>query len=67
MGITTYGGSELQGAKSELVRTSRLYLTVDAALEKRFREEVARRLGMKKGNLQAAIEEAIVLWLKNKG
>jgi hypothetical protein len=46
--------------------TARLYLTIDSDLEKKFREEVAKRLGMKKGNLQVAIEEAIKLWLKNK-
>jgi hypothetical protein len=46
--------------------TARLYLTIRSSLEKRFREEVARRLGMKKGNLQVAIEEAIELWLKVK-
>jgi hypothetical protein len=50
--------------KAILVKTSRLYLTVDTDLEKRFREEVAKRLGMKKGNLQTAIEEAIRLWLR---
>jgi hypothetical protein len=49
-----------------LADTSRLYLTIRSNLEKKFREEVARRLGMKKGNLQIAIEEAIELWLKIK-
>jgi len=47
--------------------TARLYLTVDTDLERKFRETVARRLGLKKGNLQIAIEEAIKLWIKNKG
>jgi hypothetical protein len=46
--------------------TARLYLTVNSGLEKKFREEVAKRLGMKKGNLQVAIEEAIELWIKVK-
>jgi hypothetical protein len=50
----------------DLGRTARLYLTVSADLEKRFRKEVAKRLGMKKGNLQAAIEQAIELWIKAK-
>ncbi len=49
-----------------MANTARLYLTIRSNLEKRFREEVARRLGMKKGNLQIAIEEAIELWLKVK-
>ncbi len=47
-----------------MTKTARLYLTIDWDLEKKFREEVAKRLGMKKGNLQVAIEEAIRLWLK---
>lgn len=45
---------------------ARLYLTINEDLERKFREEVAKRLGMKKGNLQVAIEEAIKLWLKYK-
>jgi len=49
-----------------LGNTARLYLTINRDLERKFREEVAKRLGMKKGNLQVAIEEAIKLWLKNK-
>ncbi len=47
-------------------KTARLYLTIDEELERKFREEVAKRLGMKKGNLQLAIEEAIRLWLKGR-
>jgi len=43
-----------------------LYLTINEDLEKRFREEIGKRLGMKKGNLQIAIEEAINLWLNTK-
>ena len=33
-------------------------------LEKEFREQVFRRLGMKKGNLTRAIEEAIKDWME---
>ena len=37
-------------------------------LEKRFKSEVFRRLGMKKGNITRAIQEAIELWIgKNVG
>lgn len=36
-------------------------------LEERFREEVFKRFGMKRGNLTKAIEEAIVRWIENKG
>lgn len=32
-------------------------------LEKRLREAVYRRKGMKRGNLKEAINEAIVLWI----
>ena len=32
-------------------------------LEEKFREEVAKRYGMKKGNLTRAIEEAIRNWI----
>lgn len=33
-------------------------------LEERFRREVARRLGMRRGNLTLAIQQAIELWLE---
>ena len=45
----------------------KITLTLDDDLEKRFREEIYKRLGMKKGNIQVAIEEAIELWVKSKG
>jgi len=44
----------------------KINLTISDGLEKRFREEVFRRLGMKKGNIQIAIEEAIKLWIQNR-
>ena len=44
----------------------KINLTISDGLEKRFREEVFRRLGMKKGNIQIAVEEAIKLWIKNR-
>lgn len=34
-------------------------------LDKRFRNEVNRRLGMKKGNIKIAMEEALELWINN--
>jgi len=49
-----------------MTRNARLYLTIPPDLDKKFREEIARRLGMRKGNLQIAIEEAIELWLRSK-
>jgi hypothetical protein len=44
----------------------RIELVLDDNLEQRFRIEIARRLGMKKGNLSVAAEEAIEVWLKKK-
>ena len=44
----------------------KITLTIRDDLEKRFREEIFRRLGMRKGNIQVAIEEAIELWTKLK-
>lgn len=44
----------------------KLTLTLNDELEKRFRDEIYKRLGMKKGNMQAAIEEAIALWIKTR-
>jgi hypothetical protein len=41
-------------------------LTIDDNLEKRFREEVFKRFGMKKGNIQVAIEEAIETWIRGR-
>jgi len=35
-------------------------------LEKKFREEVFRQMGMKKGNITLAIEEAIKLWIESR-
>jgi len=43
----------------------KINLAIDDGLEKRFREEVFKRLGMKKGNIQQAIEEAIELWIRS--
>ncbi len=44
----------------------KLTLTLNDELEKKFRDEVYKRLGMKKGNMQLAIEEAIENWIKTK-
>jgi len=35
-------------------------------LEKKFREEVFKQMGMKKGNITLAIEEAIKLWIESR-
>jgi len=47
-------------------KLGKLTLTLRDELEKRFREEVFRRLGMKKGNIQIAIEEAIEMWIRGR-
>jgi len=41
-------------------------LSIDDELDKQFRDEVNRRLGMKKGNLKMAVEEAMRDWIKRK-
>ena len=35
-------------------------------LEERFRNEVGKKMGMKKGNLSKAVQEAIEKWLEEK-
>ncbi len=40
-----------------------IYLTAEQA--RRFREEVFKRFGMKKGNLSTAAGEAIVYWINS--
>ncbi|MBU1197201.1 hypothetical protein KJ765_01680 [Candidatus Micrarchaeota archaeon] len=39
---------------------------IDDELDQRFREEVAKRYGWKKGNLKKALEEAINAWVGQK-
>jgi hypothetical protein len=41
----------------------RIVVELDAELEKAFRDEVAKRLGMKQGNIKRAIEEALRVWI----
>ena len=40
-------------------------ITLTDTTEEIFRQAVARKLGMRKGNLSKALEEAIDLWIKN--
>ena len=35
-------------------------------LEKKFREEVFKQMGMKRGNITLAIEEAIKVWIESR-
>lgn len=41
----------------------RIDIILNDKLEKEFREEVFRRLGMKKGNISQAVEEALIIWI----
>jgi hypothetical protein len=43
---------------------ARLDMTVENNLDKRFRAAVYKKYGMKKGSIKKAVEEAILLWLK---
>jgi hypothetical protein len=40
-----------------------VYLTEDQ--ERKFKEQVFKRKGMKKGNISEAVQEAILLWISN--
>lgn len=44
----------------------RMDIVVNDELENKFRQEVSKRLGFKKGNISVAIEEAISDWVKKK-
>ncbi|MGA3109598.1 MAG: hypothetical protein ABSD99_09180 [Candidatus Bathyarchaeia archaeon] len=44
----------------------KLFIVIPDELERRLRLEVVKRLGGKKGDLSAAIEQAINDWLKKK-
>jgi hypothetical protein len=44
----------------------RIVVELDEELETTFRNEVAKRLGMKKGNIKIAIEQAMKLWIERK-
>jgi hypothetical protein len=43
---------------------ARINLVIDDELDEQFRNEVAKRLGMRKGNIKIAIEEAIRDWVE---
>jgi len=45
---------------------ARINLVIDDELDEQFRNEVAKRLGMKKGNIKVAIEEAMNDWINKK-
>lgn len=43
---------------------ARLNLVIDDEIDKQFREEIQKRIGMKKGNIKIAMEEAMKDWVK---
>lgn len=43
---------------------ARIDIIIPDKLEERFREEVFKRLGMKRGNITLAIQEAIEQWIE---
>ena len=49
-----------------VVKMGKLNLVISDEIDEKFRLEVAKRLGMKKGNLTKAVEEALELWLEGK-
>jgi hypothetical protein len=42
----------------------RIDIYLDEDLEKKFKEQVFKRKGMKKGNISEAVQEAILLWVR---
>jgi len=38
-------------------------ISIKDRLDRKFREEVFKRKGMKKGNLSEAVEEAMLMWI----
>jgi len=44
----------------------RINLEIDDELDEQFRNEVAKRLGMRKGNIKIAVEQAFRLWIGQK-
>jgi len=43
----------------------KINFVISDEVDKKFREEVFKRKGMKKGNLTEALEEALKLWIKS--
>jgi hypothetical protein len=45
----------------------KINLKIRDEIEQKFREEVFKRKGLKKGNLTKAVEEAMILWINVGG
>jgi len=48
------------------MKMGKIHLSIDDNLDDRFRMAVAKKKGMKKGNLTEAVEEAMRDWIKAK-
>jgi predicted nucleic acid-binding protein len=49
-----------------VIRMARMNIIVSDEVEKKFREVIFRKYGMKKGNITKAVEEAINEWIKQE-
>ena len=49
-----------------ILNMARLDLSIDDKLDTQFRDMVYKTMGMKRGNLRIALEEAIKIWLSSK-
>lgn len=47
--------------------TKKLVISLSDEMEKRFRNTVFERKGMKRGNISEAVEEALKQWIENPG
>ena len=48
------------------INMARLDLSIDDKLDTQFRDMIYKTMGMKRGNLRIALEEAIKIWLNSK-
>ena len=48
---------------TQVENMGKINVVVDDKVEKKFRDTVFKRKGMKKGNLTDAVEEAMLLWV----
>jgi len=44
----------------------KMTVVINDELDKKFKEEIFKDKGMKRGNIQEAVEEAIQMWIKEK-
>lgn len=45
----------------------KIHLSINDEIEEKFRMAVAKRKGLRKGNLAKSVEEAMKLWVSKKG